>query len=143
MANLRLNVAASEHATGTTAKTVLGYTAPASAGATVKRFGIQFKGTTPTDAPILVEALRGATSGTGTSVTPAKVSGHTGSAQGTAKENYSAEPSGGTVVARHLVHPQSGFVLPTEIQLNPAEQFTLRVTAGVSVSCVPSFDIEE
>lgn len=126
-----------------TTKTILQITAPASTGIRVTRASISFDGTSPTAGKALVELVKGATSGTGTNLTPLKVHGHTGSVQSTAKENFSGEPSGGSVAFSELVHTQSGYTAPEEIVLNPGETLAFRTNVPAAVNARARFRWEE
>lgn len=121
--------------TGTaTTKTILEISAPAGAGLRVQRVSISFDGVSPTAGKALVQIVKGATTGTGTNLTPAKLQGHTGSLGTTAKENFTVEPSGGTVVFAEQVHTQSGYTAPEEIILNPGETLSVRTNVPAAVN---------
>lgn len=129
--------------TGTTSKTLLQYTAPSATGARVTGISIHPEGTSPTAAKIPVDVIKGATGGTGTTHNPVKLDGHTGSVQGTSKHNFSAEPTGGTVIDEFSIHPQSGLVIPYSQVLNPGETIALRSNAAAAVNVRASLLIEE
>jgi len=143
MAGLRGRAVANSNTTTTSAKTMLQIAAPSTAGVRVDRCSISFDGTNPAGPKVKVELVKGATSGTGSSLTPAKVDGHTGSLTATAKENFSGEPSGGTVIFSEWVHPQSGYTAPEPIQLNPSETLGIRVTTATAVNAVSRMNFEE
>jgi len=129
--------------TGTGAKTKLQYTAPANTGAKVTRFWLHGKGTDPAAAQGMFEIVKGATGGTGSTVNPAKSHGHTGSMQGTGKEDFSVEPTGGTVVYRDGMHPQGNKNIPRDFILNPGETLAIRTTMPASVGMEFGFNVEE
>jgi len=129
--------------TGTSAKTILQYTAPANGGAKLTRFSVGLKGIDPAGQQGIFELVKGASSGTGTSVTVQKSHGHTGSIQGTAKEEFSAEPTGGTVLYRDTIHPQGKVNIPRDIILNPGETLGIRVTMPASVGYGATMNVEE
>ncbi len=124
-------------------KTILEYTAPASGGARIKRARITFDGVTPTGPKGLCLFRKGATTGTGTNRGPIKVSGHTGSVVGTGKENFTVEPTGGSLVHSELAHPQNGCEMSREVILNPGETFNVAVNIGTGVNATVTLDIEE
>lgn len=127
-------VATSGNSTGSSgAKTILQISAPANQGVRVKRVSVSFEGTSPTAGKIKVEVLKGATGGTGTNLTTQKKHGHGGSVQTTAKENFSGEPTGGTVLFTESVHPQGGYTAPEEF-LIVNETLGIRVTAPAAVN---------
>ena len=97
MANLDVAVNGPSIGTGVVAKTLLEYTAPATSGATVRRWGVSFDGTSPTAAPILVGLLQGRDERHGHQHPPVKISGHTGNPLGTAKHTMTVEPGGSPV----------------------------------------------
>lgn len=119
-------------------KTVLMLSAGSTVGVESPRSSISFDGTSPTAGKVLVEWVKGATGGTGSSVTPQKIKG-SGSVLATARDNFSAEPSGGTVIRSELVHPQSGYTMPEQIDLDPSDTISIRCTAPASVNARASF----
>lgn len=126
-----------------TTKTILQITAPANTGLRVTRASISFDGTSPTAAKALVELVKGATGGTGTNLTTLKLQGHTGSVQATAKENFTVEPTGGSVAFTEQVHTQSGYTAPEEIILNPGETLAFRTNVAAAVNARARFRYEE
>lgn len=143
MSGLKGRAVANSNSTTTSARTMLQIAAPSGAGVLVERASISFDGTTPTQAKVKVELVKGATGGTGTSLTTVKVEGHTGSLGTTAKENFSSEPTGGTVIFSEWVHPQSGYTAPEPIQLNPSETLGIRTTTATSVNAVSRMNFQE
>ena len=135
MSGLRAVAASNAMNTGTSAKTILQISAPAGAGLRVNKWGVHFGGISPTANKIDVEIITGATGGTATTLTPRKRDGHAGSVTMTAKEDFTAEPSGGTVVDSKLIHPQSGLEQPSDLIVPPGETWAIRVTANASVEC--------
>ena len=138
MSGLQATATTSSVGTGAaTTKTVYLVKAPANTGIHVRMFEISFDGTSPTAGKALVQLVKNTTggTGTGTNMTPVKISGHTGSVQATAKENYTVEPSGGTVIRAYLVHTQSAFTSPEDIVLDPGEELSLRTNVPAAVNC--------
>ncbi|MFN7019891.1 MAG: hypothetical protein ACK4WH_01010 [Phycisphaerales bacterium] len=133
MAGLHAAAVAATVSTGTSAKTLLRITAPANQGVRVNRLSISFAGTSPTAGKIKVDLIKGNTGGTSSSLTPQKIHGHAGAVQATAREAFSAEGSGGTVIATESVHPQGGYTFPEEILLLN-ESLDIRVTAPAAVN---------
>ena len=130
--------------TGTTTKTILQHASPASVATVVKRASISFDGNSPTANKILVQLVRSATGGTGTSRSPAKVNASDSETiQSTGKENFSGEPSGGTVVFEELVHPQGGYTAPEEIKVKAGETLGFVVLAPAAVNCRARFIFDE
>jgi hypothetical protein len=130
--------------TGTTTKTILQHTSPASVATVVKRASISFDGNSPTANKILVQLVRSATGGTGTSRNPVKVNASDSETiQSTGRENFSSEPSGGTVVFEELVHPQGGYTAPEEIKVKAGETLGFVVLAPAAVNCRARFLFEE
>jgi hypothetical protein len=130
--------------TGTTTKTILQHTSPASVATVVKRASISFDGNSPTANKILVQLVRSATGGTGTSRNPVKVNASDSETiQSTGKENFSVEPSGGTVVFEELVHPQGGYTAPEEIKVKAGETLGFVVLAPAAVNCRARFLFDE
>ena len=136
MAGLICAAVSSSIGTGSaTTKTLLQITAPANTGIRVTRVSVSFDGTSPTAGKAYCELVRGATSGTGTSLTPVKLHGHTGSVQSTAKENFTSEPSGGSSAGlAELVHTQAGYTSPEDILLNPGETLSVRTNVPAAVN---------
>lgn len=124
-------------------KTILEYTAPTNTGARIRRARITFDGVAPTGPKVLVSFRKGATTGTGTNRAPLKVSGHTGSVQGTGKENFTVEPSGGSLVHQELAHPQNGCEMAREVVLNPGETFNVATNVSTGVNASVVLDVEE
>ncbi len=132
MSALTVNLNSSLISTTTSVRTMLQYTAPTNTGAKISRMDFQPSGTDPAGAKGLIEIVKGATGGSGTTKNPVKNSGHTGSVQGTGKEDFSSEPTGGTVIHSQLLHPQDRFTYQVPTILNPGETLGIRVTFATS-----------
>ena len=125
-------------------KTILQHTSPASIATVVKRASISFDGNSPTANKILVQIVRSATSGTATGRNPSKVNASDSETlQSTGKENFTVEPSGGTVVFEELVHPQGGYTAPEEIKVKSGETLGFVVNAPAAVNCRARFLYDE
>jgi hypothetical protein len=129
---------------GTNPKTILQVIAPANKGLRITRVGVTFAGTSSTAARAQVHGARSSTNGTGTSVNPQKLGGHTGSVTATANETLTVEPTvtAGTELFRQLVPPTNGVILPVDIVLNPGEAFNLR-TIAASLTAIGFIEYEE
>jgi len=126
------------------AKTLWQATAPANFGLEVDPPAVGFDGTSTTAAKATIDVVKGATGGTGSSLTPTRVSGVTGAVQGTTKENFSAEPTGGATVYSEKWHTQGNWRYPRgKITLDPGETLAIRVTVPAAVPCSVSGDWEE
>lgn len=133
MSALSININSSLISTTNSVRTMLQYTAPTNTGAKINRIDFQPAGTDPAGAKGLIEIVKGATGGTaGATKNPVKNSGHTGSVQGTGKEDFSSEPTGGTVIHSQLLHPQDRFTYQVPTILNPGETLAIRVTFTTS-----------
>lgn len=143
MSGLRAVAASNANNTGTATKTLVLVSAPANTGLKITKWGCHFGGISPTAGKIDVETLLAASGGTGTTLTPRKRDGHSGSVQSTSKEDYSAEPSGGTVIDSKLIHPQSGIEQPMDLIIPPGGSFSIRVTAAASVESRAFVEFEE
>lgn len=146
MSGLHATATTGSIGTGTaTKKTILLVKAPTNTGVRVRMWEISFDGTSPTAGKALVQLVKTTTggTGTGTDLTPTKISGHTGSVQATSKENYSAEPTGGTVIKSVLVHPQSSYTTPEDIVLNPGEELSICTTVPSAVNARATMRWEE
>lgn len=116
------------------AKTVWQIKADAGTGIAVMPPRVAFDGTSTTAAKAVVEIVKGATGGTGSSNTPVRTRGTTGSLTATVKENFSAEPTGGNTIWSEKVHTQSAWQYPRgEILLDPGETLGIRVTIPAAV----------
>ena len=132
------------------AKVVLEATAPSAAPMEItKNPTISFNGTSATDGKILVEAVRGSTSGSGDTVNPVARNGNnpTSTTGPTGKENYGSgtQPTGGTVIWADYVEPyRCGFPIPIAgTLLAPGERIGIRCNSPTSKSCRANFpDLE-
>lgn len=118
-------------------KTILQVTAPSAAALAIPRIEVAGDGTSGSAAKMLVELVRGASGGEGTSVSPVahQDNNPAGVSGPTAKENFSTEPTGGTVIYRSVLAPYTAWTLPIgEIVLKPSETLGVRINAGAAVS---------
>jgi len=145
MAGLRISAVSGSVATGTSNKTILSITAPANQRLVIDRASISFAGVSPTADKILVQILRSATGGSGSSgVTVQKVNASDAeSVQATAAKDYSGGPMSGTAIFEELVHPQSGYTAPEKIIVKGGETLAINVTAVAGVNCRARFNGEE
>lgn len=130
-----------ETTTGTALKTMVQIVAAANHGVLITEIGISFKGTSNTDAPILVQVARQSTAGTMSALTPVKDPDDTDETlQTTAQQAASAEPTTGNVLMAELVHPQTGWNWQArfgeEIKISGGDRLGIRVTAGSAVNAV-------
>lgn len=148
MAGVPVSAVCAEVATTTSAKTLVQVVAASNHRILVRRIHASFKGVVTTDAPILVEVLRQTTAGTSSALTPVKLnSSDDETLQTTAREAVTVEPTASDILLRREVHPQGGFDwvarFGEEIVVPGGARLGLRVTAGVSVSAVAGFEVEE
>lgn len=106
---------------------------------------ITFKGTSPTAAKILVEFIKGSQGGTATAKAPANKGVSSIPITNVGGEiDFTVEPTTtGTVIASVEVHPQHGYTYPGEIELQPLEQLSIRVTAVDAVGCSGHMQFEK
>jgi len=111
MAGVGFRVPTAEQSlTAATAKTVLQVVAASNHRVKISNWGVAFKGTSPTDAPVKVRLLRQTSAGTASAATVAKNnSADDETLQTTAQYNASEEPSAGDVLATVECHPQAGY----------------------------------
>lgn len=130
--------------TGTSNKTILALTAPANTPVVVRRTSISFDGNSPTANKILVQVLRTASGGSGsTSRSPTKINASDSeSPQASGAEGFSS-PHSGTVVFEELVHPQGGYTAPETIKIKAGETLAINVTAPAAVNCRARMVFEE
>ena len=148
MAGIELIVTQPDITTGTSLKTLLQIVAAAQHRVKVKGWGIFCKGIVTTDAPLLVALVRQSTAGTMSANTPQKKDTAVAETlQTTAQHTATVEPTITSTLKSIDVHPQSGFSeffpLGSEIIMVGGSRLGLVVTAGVSISATPFFDIEE
>lgn len=130
-----------------TPKSVLGYKAPTGVAARVLRYGVSFDGTSSTDARATIDFLKKpSTPGTATDISTeiAVASGKTTSL-GTGTQNYSAEPASDAstrVLRSHRMAPTAPFETLAGIDLDPAEQITLRVYDASGKTCRAWMEVE-
>lgn len=135
--------------TGVAAKTVLQVVAAANQRVKIKEIEISFDGVASTDVPIKVEWVRQSTAGTMTSLTPVKWNESDGETlQTAANKTATAEPTTGDILRTWYIHPQGGGEVwqarwDGELIVKGGNRCGLRVTAGVSVNCVPFMLCEE
>lgn len=127
-------------ATGTSLKTILSVIAPAQFGVDLKKFRIGFDGITANAVPVLVELWAFTADGTGTAGTVNQVYGRSITAGFTSKYNYTAEPTGLTLIDQWTLTPVGGTVLydfPLGDTPDSAVSggFALRTTAPSTVNC--------
>jgi hypothetical protein len=139
MARAKFNASTSQAYAGSVGndKTILQVTAPAATPLAVPRIIVTGDGTSATAAKMRVDVVRGATGGTGSNVTvPETNSNNPASTTGpTAKENFSVEPAGGTVIHSEPLAPYGSFPLTLgEVLLAPGETLGIRVNAGAAVN---------
>ena len=148
MAGLKVAFVTGAVAVTTTPATVLMITAGANAGLQLKNMIIGVDGTSPTEGKLQVEIVRKFTAGTGTgtTITPQKVSGHSGSIQATAKKAFSVEPTSGgstVVVWDNNVHPQGNIAIPLDILVDAGETVGFRVTSPTGKNVRLTVNAEE
>lgn len=134
-------------ATGTTIKCIVSIIAPATFGVDLKKFRIGFDGVTATAVSVLVELYAFTTDGTGTAGTVNQTYGRTITAGFTTKYNYTANPTGLTVIDQWLLDPNKGLVIydfplgdtPDTAVSNGIGLFT---TAPATVNCRATLHVE-
>jgi hypothetical protein len=148
MARVKAHVGQNGIATGTALKTLLQLVAAANHRVVITEIGISFHGVTPTDAPILVQAMRQTTAGTMSAATPVKRnSTDDETLQTTAQHTATVEPTAGDVLKQWAIHPQGGLVYQPapgeEIVVPGGGKLGITVTAGVSINADVYVDYEE
>jgi hypothetical protein len=98
-------------ATGTTIKCALAVIAPAQFGIDLKKFRYGFRNVVASEVPHLVELYSFTTDGTGTAGTVNQVYGRTITAGFTTKYNYTANPTGLTLIEQWTLDPNKGLVI--------------------------------
>lgn len=144
MARLPISVQSGSVATGTSNKTILAITAPANQKVWIDRASISFDGNSPTASKILVQMIRTASGGSGSSAATVQKrdADDAESVQSVGAKDFSS-PHSGTVVFEELVHPQSGYTAPEGLRLKGGETFCINVTAPAGVNCRARFNGEE
>lgn len=135
-------------AVGTTAITILGVDAPASAVVKLRGVHLNFESATATDGLALIEIIRAAEEGTASSLTPVSVDGcHTASASFGAFHTHTVEPSTPTVVAAYQYPVQGAVDIPlpfTEpIRSAVAGFLGIRVTTPQAQNCRGHLVVED
>lgn len=124
--------------TAATAKTVLQVVAPANQRLELKRWGVFFDGTSPTNEPVQVRLLRQTTAGTMTALTPVMLAAGSETVQSTAQHTATAEPTAGNTLDVAEVHPQSGYevVIPFDqaIEVPGGGRLAIECTAPAAVN---------
>lgn len=139
-------ITAAAVATSTANKTILALTAPANTPILVDRISISFAGVSPTADKILVQVLRTASGGAGsTANNPTKINASDSeSPQSTGARDFGAgTPHTGTVIFEELVHPQGGYTAPEKVKVKAGETICINVTAVASVNCRARMNFEE
>lgn len=135
MAGVRFAQNSASVSTSTSAKTIAQVTAPANTGLIVDEIDVSFDGTSSTGPKVLVEILRSMTSGTGTTNNPVKTNVcDDETLQCTGKDNFTVEPSGGTVIDQQLVHPQAGASFRRRYRVKGGETLSIRTTVSTAVN---------
>lgn len=141
---------ADEVASGTSTLTLLQAIAATNMPLRLVSWGVSFKGTNATAAPILVEIVRQTTAGTaGGAATWKKTNeddGHT--VQATGGQTFSVEPTTTDVLRSVEVHPQSGFTEaitdPDQFRVGGGNRLAIRVvTPGASVTATCYLEMDE
>jgi hypothetical protein len=134
----------------TTPKTILAWITGATRRARVLTMMLTGSSVTQSDAPVLIEVVRFATDGTGTSITPQAVDSANPAAIATAKRTYTVEPGTPTVVDSWRVSPIGNTViweLPRDvlISMDVSKVMGLRATlvAGTQSNFAASMTVEE
>jgi hypothetical protein len=115
-------------------KTILQIVAAANHRVKVLGFEIGFKGISPTEVPVLVQACVQTTAGTMTAATPVKLNDDDGETlQTTAQHTATVEPTTGNVKWAVPIHPQThrSVVFPPgrELIINGGDKLGIRVTS--------------
>lgn len=147
MAGTRGTVVSGSVATGTSNKTILSLTAPANTALLLNTASISFDGVSPTAGKILVQLLRTASGGSGSSsASPTKMNASDSeSIQATGAKDFASGAHSGTVVFEELVHPQGGYTapLPAGFKVKAGETICFNVTAPAGVNARARFVFEE
>lgn len=140
----------SEQTTGTSLKTIAKITAGTNHRVAIEQLSISFKGTSATDAPVLVQLARGTNSGTfNTAVTLAMGRpNNPETLQVAMHEDPTVEPGVGAILARSEVHPNGGskvWAWPAHkpLEIPGAGVLLVQVTAGANTTCVVQVNGEE
>lgn len=138
--------------TASTAKSVLGVSAPAQFGVDLTKVRVSFDGATSTAVPVSVELCYAtfATNGPGTnstSITPQQVYGRSVTAGFTAASNWTVEPTVLTVIDAWTLAAYGGLVVydipfGTTPDSAVSNGFVIRCTAPANVNCRPTMWFE-
>lgn len=135
--------------TTTSARTMQQVSAAANHPIKIRRVEVGFDGTSTTGPQVLVEIIKGSSSGTGTTATPVETNGdQPETVQTTGKKDFSAEPtySGGTVFSQY-VHPQGKYIwVPPDddtARVAGGATFNVRVTVGTAVNYAGNIYLDE
>lgn len=133
MAALNLHYPSGEVSLGAgTAKTPITVVAAANHRVKIKGVEVFFKGTSPTDTPVLIKFYRFTTDGTGSSGTLYNNNeDDSETIQTTGKIAYTAEPTLGNVFKIWEVHPQTGLV----VYFPPGEEIILKGGNKMGIQC--------
>lgn len=128
-------------------KTILQLVAPTNQGLAVKGLEIAFRGTSVTQAPIVVQLARQTTAGTMTARTVKKKSLGGPALQATGQFNATAEPTKGDILWETTVHPQGTFSKnfrpDDEILVDGGGRLGLIVISANDIPCRGSLSFEE
>lgn len=134
-------------ATGTSRKCILSITAPANQDVEIETVSVSFDGQTAGNPKVLVQLehdAKASTSGSGSSsVTPVARDYRLSSIQTAAAEGYSTAPTGGSIVAQELVHPQGGYTFREKFTVQRGKCFAVFCTVATSVGCRARISFEE
>ena len=143
-------VQTAEIASGTSKKTVLQILAGSNQRVKLREVSISFKGTSGSQAPILVQVLRQTSAGAGGDAqTPLRMNESDDvTLRTTALVNIDgSEPTGTDELLSEEVHPQGGYSWQApwggEIIIKSSNRVGVAVTAGASTTCVARFIFEE
>lgn len=130
--------------TGTSPKTILQITAPSGRPIAVQRITLGLRGNSPTADKVLVQVIRSATGGTATNRNPAKIDNTDATTiVSSGKENFTAEPTGGTVIYENAIHPQGSLELTEEIKIAGGETLGIVTNAPAAVNARARIKFEE
>jgi hypothetical protein len=105
----------------------------------VLEIGVSFHGTSATNEPVLVDALRQTTAGTASALTLVKQDDSQGDTfDTTAQHTFTAEPTAGDILRSWAIHPQRNIVYPVDplapILVGAGDYFGVRATAPDAVN---------
>jgi hypothetical protein len=158
MAGFYLHATSGEIATYNGNKTMLQVQAAANDRVRISGWTASFKGTSATDAPVLVQLLRQTTAGTGlqTGVSGTNISKknvddsatiQTAVLFGAASGANTGEPTASDILDTQEVHPQTGvrifYPSGQELYLTNSQRLGIRILDTMAHTCVVDADIEE